>query len=121
MTNREFFNEIINANVSDEITAFATDALTKLNARNAKRANTPTKAQKENEPIREMIVAYITAHGAMLSTTLAEALSLTTQKVTGLCGLMVKEGILVAEKVKIPKVGERTQYALANAEEVEGE
>ena len=35
MTNREFFNAIINANVNDELTAHATAELEKLDKRNA--------------------------------------------------------------------------------------
>ena len=42
MTNREFFNAIINANVSDELTAHATDELEKLDKRNAQRSSKPS-------------------------------------------------------------------------------
>ena len=38
MTNREFFNAIISASVSDELTAHAAAELEKLDARNAKRS-----------------------------------------------------------------------------------
>lgn len=43
MTNREFFNAIINANVNDELTAHATAELAKLDKRNAQRSSKPSK------------------------------------------------------------------------------
>ena len=47
MTNREFYTAIVNSDLNDEMKAFATEAIEKLDARNAKRANTLSKTQKE--------------------------------------------------------------------------
>ena len=53
MTNREFYTAIVNSDLNDEMKAFATDAIAKLDARNAKRASTPSKTQKEKAALIE--------------------------------------------------------------------
>jgi hypothetical protein len=60
MTNRDFYNAVINANINEEMTQFATDAIAKLDARNAKRANTESKTQIANKPIIEAISRVLT-------------------------------------------------------------
>ena len=39
MTNREFYTAIVNSDLSDEMKAFASEAIEKLDARNAKRSS----------------------------------------------------------------------------------
>ena len=58
MTNREFYTAIVNSNVSDELKAFATDAIAKLDARNAKRSSKPSKKSLENAPIKNSIAEF---------------------------------------------------------------
>ena len=61
MTNREFFTAIASmTNISAELVEHAEAELEKLNKRNAARAVKPTKAQKENEPIKAEIVKFLT-------------------------------------------------------------
>ena len=55
MTNREFFNAIVNANLSDEITAHAKSALEKLDNTLAARKNKPSKTQLANAPLIEAV------------------------------------------------------------------
>ena len=51
MTYREFCNAVIADTENEELKAFATEAIAKLDARNAKRASKPSKKSLENEPI----------------------------------------------------------------------
>lgn len=112
MTNREFFTAIINSSVSDELVAHATAELEKLDAKNAKRKNTISKTQRENEPIKASIVEHLTANGASVASAIATALGITTQKASSLCGVLVKEGVLAVEDVKVKGKGTVKQYAI---------
>lgn len=115
MTNREFLNTIINANISDEVTAQAKDLLAKLDARNAKRAATPSKTAVANEPIKAKIVELLSdATELMTASQIGEALEISTQKASALLRQMVEVGTLTSEEVKIPKKGKQKGYALAN-------
>ena len=110
MTNREFFNAIINANVSDELTAHATAELAKLDKRNAQRSSKPSKTQLENEPIKARLLEIL-AVKPMTASEIHEAdASLSTQKISSLCRQLVEAGKLAVEDVKIPKKGKQKQY-----------
>ena len=49
MTNREFYNAVIANTITEDVIAHASEALVKLDERNAKRASKPSAKQKENE------------------------------------------------------------------------
>ena len=51
MTQREFYNAVIATVDNDELKAFATEAIAKLDERNAKRASKESKTQIANKPI----------------------------------------------------------------------
>ena len=109
MTNREFYTAIVNSNVSDELKTFATDAIAKLDARNAKRASKPSKKSLENEPIKAKILEVLSTEPKVASE-VAELVGISTQKASAL--LRQIEGLEVSE-VKVPKKGKMKGYALA--------
>ena len=112
MTNREFFNAIISANVNEELTAHATAELAKLDARNKARSSKPSKTQLENEPIKAHLLEIL-AVKPMTASEIHEAdASLSTQKISSLCRQLVEAGKLAVEDVKIPKKGKQKQYHL---------
>lgn len=112
MTNREFFNAIINANVNDELTQHATAELEKLDKRNAQRSSKPSKTQLENEPIKAHLLEIL-AVKPMTTSEIREAdANLSTQKISFLCRQLVEAGKLAVEDVKIPKKGKQKQYHL---------
>lgn len=119
MTNREFYNAIINGSMTDEVKAHAAEALSKLDERNQKRSSKPTKAQLENEPVKTAIVDYLTIHGGAVAADIAAEVDITTQKASALCRLLVEDGVLKVEEVKVPKKGKCKKYSLANAVESE--
>lgn len=92
MTQREFYNAVITSAISDELTAFATEAIAKLDARNAKRSSTPSKVQIANEPIVKAIRKILTDEPMLAS------------KIAELCGISVNKASALAKKVEGVKV-----------------
>jgi sRNA-binding protein len=113
MTNREFLTAVINGTITADVTAHATAEIAKLDARNAKRKTAEGAIKEENKPIADAITAAL-ANGAMISKDLANAIGVSTPKVNGVAGEMVKLGMLTKTKVKV-KGGEATEYALVTA------
>lgn len=109
MTNREFFKAVIATVDNDELVAKATEELAKLDARNAKRASTPSKKSVENEPIKDAIKSVLTDEPQTASE-IAEKVEISVQKASAL--LRQIEGLTVTE-VKVPKKGKCKAYALA--------
>ena len=119
MTNREFFTAIASmTNISAELVEHATNELGKLDKRNASRAAKPTKAQKENEPIKEEIVRFLTEKGSFhTASEVMEACEISVQKASALCRQLVEEGTLTVQEIKVPKKGKQKAYAIANDSE----
>ena len=114
MTNREFYNAIVSANINEDITAHALAEIGKLDKKNAKRKATEGEIKADNKPIAEAILTALT-NGSMISSDLAKAIGQSTQKTNGVAGEMVKLGMLTKTKVKVKNKGEVTAYALAVA------
>ena len=112
MTNREFFNAIIKANVNNEVTAHAIDELEKLDARNAKRSSKPSKTQLANEPIKAHLLEILAVKPMTASEIHEVDADLSTQKISSLCRQLVEAGKLAVEEVKIPKKGKQKQYTI---------
>ena len=112
MTNREFFNAVIKANVNDELTSHATAELEKLDKRNAQRSSKPSKTQLENEPIKARLLEILAVKPMTASEIHEVDAGLSTQKISSLCRQLVEAGKLAVEDVKIPKKGKQKQYHL---------
>lgn len=119
MTNREFFTAIAAMeNLNKELIQHAEAELEKLNKRNAARAAKPTKAQKENEPIKEEIVKFLTEKGGFhTASEVIEACEISVQKASALCRQLVEEGALTVQEIKVPKKGKQKAYAIADGSE----
>ena len=59
MTYREFYNAVLNANISDEMNETAVEFLSKLDSRNEKRKNTVTKDKAEAASRRDMVLEFL--------------------------------------------------------------
>lgn len=112
MTNREFYETVINANINDEITAYATAAIEKMDKANEKRRNTPTKSQKENEPIIAAITEILNDE-VKTASDIAATLEISVQKASSLLTKLVKDGVATSEDIKVPKKGTVKGYKLA--------
>ena len=108
MTKRDFFNAVITSVDNTELVDFAKSELEKMDARNAKRASTPSKKSVENEPIKDAIKNILTDEPQTASE-IAEKVEISVQKASAL--LRQIEGLTVTE-VKVPKKGKCKAYAL---------
>ena len=118
MTKREFLNEVIavidgtsEVNVL-ELKEFAKAEIVKLDERNASRSSKPTKAQIENEPIKEKILEVLSTGERMVASAIAEKVEISTQKASALCRQLVESQKLKVEEVKIPKKGKQKAYSI---------
>lgn len=118
MTKREFLNEVIAVidGTSEvdalELKEFAKAEIVKLDERNASRSSKPTKAQIENEPIKEKILEVLSTGERMVASAIAERLEISTQKASALCRQLVESKKLKVEDVKIPKKGKQKAYSI---------
>lgn len=83
MTQREFYNGVIAETTNADLAQFAVEALEKLDVRNAKRAEKPSKVQIANEPIIKAIAEVLTSE-PMRASEIAEALGISVQKASAL-------------------------------------
>ena len=120
MTIREFYKGIIDSAASDELKDFATAALAKMDEKNEKRRNTPTKAQKENEPLKAEILAVLT-EGAHTAAELGTICSLSTQKVSALCRALVAEVKVIVIDIRVRGKCKFKQYAMSAEVVADGE
>ena len=112
MTYRDFYNAVLTSTDNDELKAFATEAIAKLDARNAKRSSKPSKKSLENAPIKDSIAEFL-ADGSHLASEIAKGLDLSVSKVSALCHQMVGDGVLTVEDVKVKGKGTQKSYSLA--------
>ena len=113
MTQREFFTMVINSTMSNDVKEYAREAIAKLDKRNATKSHALTKTQKENEPIKNEILALLDeATEPQLASEIAKALDITTNKASGILTVLTKNGIVTAQDVKIKGKGTRKGYML---------
>ena len=119
-TARMALTDIINGTNADKVKAWAENEIAKLDKKNAKRKAEEGTIKEENRPIADAILKALEG-GSMLSANLAQAVGVTTQKVNGVAGEMVKLGMLDKFKVKVKNKGEQTAYALATTDKADNE
>lgn len=118
MTNREFYEAVIEANVNDEITAMAQACIAKLDHTNElRRAAAAVKAEEkaaEKAPIREALVNALKDE-PMTATDLIEAtgLDIKPQSVPSLMKPFVEDGTVAKMEVKVPGKGKKVGYVRA--------
>lgn len=125
MTKREFLNAVIAGNITDEIRAFAEHEIESLDARNAKRAATPSKTQLVNEPLKAEILAKLKATGEYRTASEVAAWFgldaenkpvMSVQKASSLLRQLVADGSLEDSEVKVPKKGKQKAYKVVGEE-----
>ena len=112
MTMKDFMTAVVSANLSDEMTAFATAEIAKIEEKNAKRRTTPTKAQLANAELLDTIVSALNADEVVTASQIAKTMDITTQKASALLSNGVKSGILTACEVKEKGKGKVKGYSL---------
>ena len=109
MTRREFMEMVIAESANEEIKAFAKAEIEKMEARNAKRREAPSKSAIANEPIKAEIVKVLT-NEPMTASAVAEQVGISTQKASAL--LRQIDGLEVTE-VKVKGKGKVKGYYFA--------
>ena len=120
MTYREFLSTIIETATSDEVITFAKSRLEALDNGNARRAEkTAEKRNKENAPLISAIKEFLADHPKTLSVDLAAAMTevfgeaISTSKITGVCGVLRKDGVLTSEDIAVKGKGKQKGWSLA--------
>ena len=109
MTRREFFEAVISSVENTELVEFAQNEIVKMDERNTKRKNAPSKTAIANEPIKKAIVGVLGSE-PLTASEVAEKVEISTQKASAL--LRQIDGLTVTE-VKVKGKGKVKGYALA--------
>lgn len=114
MTKREMYEVIASGNINDEVIEMAKNEIIKMDERNAKRRNNPSKTAIANVPIKAHITEFLENHeGSHIASEIASAVEISTQKASALCRQMVENGVLAVEEVKVKGKGKVKAYSLA--------
>ena len=116
MTNREFYTNIANGNVTEAEKEFALAAIAKMDETNEKRKNktSPKEAEKQAEmaALRESIFAVVT-NDPQTEADIAAQVGVTGAKARAQLRKLVAEGKVVSADIKVPKKGTCKGYFLA--------
>ena len=119
MTNREFFTNIANGNVTDTEKEFALAAIAKMDETNEKRKNKVSPKDKEkaeaDAKVRAEIFALITSD-PQTAADLGAQVGVSTPKATAELRKLVAEGKVVSADIKVPKKGTCKGYSLTPVE-----
>ena len=113
MTIREFYNEVINANINEDMTNKASELIAALDARNEKRKGTESKEKREAADRRNAVLEFLKTHeGAFTRDQISFEIDMDPSKVTGACTALIKEGLVVKSEVKVEK-SRKIAYSIA--------
>lgn len=111
MTKREMFEKIAGMVDDVEVKEFCASEIEKMNVRNAKRAERPSKTAIANEPIKAKIMEFLNGcEEREIASTIATEVEISVQKASSLCGQLVKDGRLSVEDVKVKGKGKVKGY-----------
>ena len=111
MTKVEMYTKIMTLVEDVEVKDFCESEIAKIKASNdRKKSATSEKRKAENEPILKAIREFLTDKDWVLASDIAKGVGQTTQKINGIIKQI--DNIEVTD-VKVPKVGVRKAYRLA--------
>lgn len=114
MTQREFFNAVITANVSAEITAFAKERIAHLDTVNDNRKSKGTVTQRENAVLRADILAKVDKGVTYTANEIATLMGITTAKASAMCKQIAENGNATVTDVKIKGKGKVKGYTFTD-------
>ena len=112
ITMRQFFEAVVNGNITPSMVDKAKAEIAKLDATNAKRAEKAKEKSKEYEPIKSAIAEFLKANGTKTTSEIAIAIEQSVPKASAMCRQMVDEGRLTSSEVKVPKKGTQKAYSV---------
>ena len=113
ITMRQFFEAVVNGNITPAMVEKAKAEIAKLDATNAKRAEKAAEKAKENLPIKQAIFEFLVANGTKTTAEIAkgvEVLEGSSPKASAMCRQMVDEGRLTAADVSVKGKGKQKAY-----------
>ena len=94
MTIRTFLENIIKAEISDEMTAFAQERITKLDEKNEKKKSSTSKKQSEKQKLKADILASMKNGVEYKASEIGTTFGISTQKASALLVQLEKDGIV---------------------------
>ena len=111
MTTREYFQTVLDANISDEMNKASVELISKLDARNEKRKSSDSKAKRESADRRAVVLDFLKSNvGQFTRDDIATATNLTPAQVTAACKAL--GDAIVKSEVKIDKA-RKVAYSIA--------
>lgn len=115
MTKREFLDAVINKNLSDETTAFATKELAQIDAGLEKRRNTLSPTQEANLKLVELVVEALTEEPMTATQVYELGIDGVTsvQKASSLLRMAAKSDLVTVSEVAVKGKGKQKAYTKA--------
>lgn len=111
MTIREFYNEVINANINDDMTAKAQELIAALDVRNEKRKSTESKEKKEAAARRDAVLEFLKVQTEPVTRdTIAGVLDMTPAQASAACKSL--GDMVVKVEIKVDKA-RKVAYSIA--------
>ena len=113
ITMRQFFEAVVNGNITPAMQEKAKAEIAKLDATNAKRAEKAKAKAAENLPIKQAIFDFLVANGTKTTAEIAkgvEVLEGSSPKASAMCRQMVDEGRLTSSDVSVKGKGKQKAY-----------
>ena len=118
MTQRTFLEMVVNANISDEMTAYAMERIKHLDDVNEHRKAKGSKTQRANGEVKKAILASLEENTVYTASQVAEMGIegiTSTQKASALLRQMTETGELTVTDIKIKGKGKVKGYSLASS------
>lgn len=110
ITMRQFFEAIINGDITPAMVEKAKAEIAKLDATNAKRAEKAKAKSAENAPLKNTIYEFLVEHGLMTTAEIANGVGESSPKTSAMCRQMVEEGRLSVHDVTVKGKGKQKAY-----------
>lgn len=118
MTQRTFLEMVVNANISDEMTAYAMERIKHLDEVNEHRKAKGSKTQRANVEVKKAILANLEENTVYTASQVAEMGIegiTSTQKASALLRQMTETGELTVTDIKIKGKGKVKGYSLVSS------
>ena len=118
MTQRMFLEMVVNANISDEMTAYAMERIKHLDDVNEHRKAKGSKTQRANAEVKKAILSSMEENTVYTASQVAEMGIegiTSTQKASALLRQMTETGELTVTDIKIKGKGKVKGYSLASS------
>lgn len=115
MTNREFYEKVITANIDTEVTQHASVAIKRLDDSNMRRVEKQAEKTAENRSFIDELMGYLTSE-AQTASDLKEKFDASTQKISYLMRKAVELGLCEVTDVKVAKKGVQKGYFIPSNE-----